>query len=84
MENKYELLLKPYWDTIDIQEYFGVGETKALKIKASVASNYGVIPCELPQDRARVSADSVIKSMGGQSRLEELQIYKTYKEIKNG
>ena len=64
--------------------YFKVGETKALKIKASVEKKYGKIPCEEEQDRAKVSADSVIVAMGGHSRLEELQILKTYKEIKNG
>lgn len=75
---KIEALLKSNWFASDIADYYGCSLEKANSIKAKVEYEYGVIKADEHSQRKSVSADDVIKVMGGKDRLTELEIYKNY------
>lgn len=75
MERNYEVLLKPNWFASDIQAFYGISKVKAEEIKTKVQKENGEIWLDLDSERKSVKADDVIKAMGGNSRLEEMQIY---------
>lgn len=78
MENlikKMVVLTKPNWNSKDIMDWLGVGETQAEEIKLKTLEEYGCITIDIHKKRQCVSADDVIKMCGGKSRLEEMEIY---------
>ena len=76
----YDLLLKSNWFASDIAEFYGCSLTRANNIKAKVEELYGATPIDQNSERKTVSADNVIKVMGGTDRLTEIKIYKLIKE----
>lgn len=76
----YSVLLKSYWFASDIAEFYGCSLTRANNIKATVENLYGNTEIDKDSERKTVSADAVIKVMGGTDRLTEMQIYRLYGE----
>lgn len=76
----YEVLLKSNWFASDIAEFYDCSLTRANNIKAMVEKVYGATEIDKDSERRTVSADNVIKVMGGTDRLTEMQIYKLYGE----
>ena len=79
----YRLLLKPYWTTKDIASYYELSYNYANDIKISVERIYGTPAFCADKDRTSVKADDVIRFMGGNNRLEEMQLIKIATEIDN-
>lgn len=77
----YLVLEKSNWFASDIAEYYDCSLTRANNIKAKVEELYGATEIDKQSERKTVSADNVIKVMGGVDRLTELQIYKLLKNI---
>jgi uncharacterized ubiquitin-like protein YukD len=77
----YLVLEKSNWFASDIAEYYDCSLTRANNIKAKVEELYGATEIDKQSERKTVSADNVIKVMGGIDRLTELQIYKLLKNI---
>lgn len=79
--NKVKALNKSYWFASDIKDYLNCSMKKANKIKNLVANKYGVIEENEDDEKQAVSADYVIKVIGGSSRIEELEILHKSMEI---
>lgn len=77
----YRLLLKSSWGVQDIATYYGVSLNTASNIKADVEILYGTPSYYATKERVCVKADDVIKFMGGNSRMEEMQLIKIANEI---
>lgn len=73
MQNLKELL-KPSWFASDIANYLDCSMAYANEIKSKVESEVGCIPLDKGKKQTRVSADAVIKFLGGIDRLTELKI----------
>ena len=71
---KIDALNKTYWFASDISDYLGCSMTRAVKIKNSVLINSGTIKEHQKEKNQSVKADDVIKYLGGNNRLEEIQI----------
>jgi len=71
---KLEALSKPNWSIEEIQAYLQCCRVKAVDIKNEVKAIYGEINATKGKSQSEVSADNVIKYLGGNSRAEELQI----------
>lgn len=71
----YSVLLKSNWFSSDIQAFYGVSKAYADKIKQMVLEDKGSVLIDIHNERQAVSADDVIQALGGNSRLEEMQIY---------
>lgn len=78
---KIELLNKPYWFASDIKDYLDCSMVRAVNLKNMVANEIGVIPEHRDDKQRAVKADDVIKAIGGNSRLEELEILQKSMEI---
>ena len=78
---KIELLNKPYWFASDIKDYLQCSMKYAVNLKNYVANEVGVIDLHKEEKQQAVSADNVIKAIGGTSRLEELEILQKSLEI---
>ena len=76
----YSVLLKSNWFASDIAAFYDISLTRATNIKARVENVYGATDIDKDSERRTVSADNVIKVMGGTDRLTEMQIYKLYGE----
>lgn len=70
----YRLLLKSYWSSQDIADYYDLGLSSAKKIKNDVEMLYGTPSYFIDKERVCVKADDVIRFMGGTSRLDEMQL----------
>ncbi len=78
---KIELLNKQYWFASDIKEYLGCSMKYAVNLKNYVAKEIGVIDFHKDEKQQAVATDNVIKALGGNSRLEELEILQKSMEI---
>lgn len=76
----YSVLLKSNWFASDIAAFYDCSMVRANNIKAKVERYYGNTQIDEDSERKTVSADDVIKVMGGTDRLTEMQIYKLYGE----
>lgn len=76
----YSVLLKSNWFASDIAAFYDCSLVRANNIKAKVEYLYGATDIDKDSERKTVSADNVIKVMGGTDRLTEMQIYKLYGE----
>ena len=74
MERNYKILTKSNWFATDIQAYYGCSKSTADYIKKRTEQIYGCIQADELKDQKSVSADNVIKIMGGQDRLTEIKI----------
>ena len=72
LEEKKELLQKPYWHCKDISNYLGVGMNKAYEIKKQVLRLEPNAQCLF--HRNKISSDAVIRIMLHSSRENELRI----------
>jgi len=79
--NKIQLLSKTYWFASDIQAYLDCSKVKAVKIKDIVASTKGTILINEEEVKKAVRTDDVIKCLGGNGRLEEIEILQKTMEI---
>lgn len=79
----YRLLLKSSWGAQDIATYYGVSLNTASNIKADVEMIYGTPSYYTTKERVCVKTDDVIKFMGGNSRMEEMQLIEIANRIKN-
>lgn len=70
----YELLRKSYWNINDIATYYDCNLEKANEIKKTCEREFGKTPFGSGKDRGQVRSDDVIKTMGGISRENELEI----------
>lgn len=77
----YRLLLKSSWSAHDIAEYYGVSHNVATNIKTDVEILYGTPAYYATKERTCVKADDVIRFMGGNSRMEEMQLIRIATEI---
>ena len=80
---KHELLLKSSWNAQDIAEYYGISVTTAVNVKVDVEVLFGTPSYYSTKERVNVRADDVIKFMGGNSRMEEMQLLEIATKIKN-
>lgn len=76
----YAVLLKSNWFASDIAEFYDCSMVRANNIKSKVEELYGNTEIDKQSERKTVSADNVIKVMGGTDRLTEMKIYKLYGE----
>lgn len=74
MERDFQMLKKSNWFATDIQAYYGCSKSTADYIKKRTEQIYGCIQADELKDQKSVSADNVIKIMGGQDRLTEIKI----------
>ena len=74
----YAVLLKSNWFASDIAEFYDCSMVRANNIKSKVEELYGNTEIDKKSERKTVSADNVIKVMGGTDRLTEMKIYKLY------
>ena len=82
--SKYNLLLKTSWFASDIANYYGISKPYAEKIKSRVIERYGCSPSTEDNDTQKsVRTDDVIKFMGGNNRIEELQVLSLVKQTTN-
>lgn len=82
VKRDYNVLLKSNWFSSDIQAFYGVSKVTADKIKQMVLEDKGSVLVDIHNERQSVSADDVIKALGGNSRLEEMQIYNLLNKTK--
>lgn len=78
---RIKALNKSYWFASDIKDYLDCSMKKANKIKNLVANKYGVIEENEEDEKQAVSADCVLKLIGGSNRLDELEILHKSMEI---
>ena len=71
----YEVLKKPNWFAQDIKEFLDCSIDYAIQLKNKTMEIYGCTQADKGKERCSVSADNVIKVLGGQDRLTEAQIY---------
>ena len=76
----FKVLMKSNWFASDVQAYYGCSQAKAINIIATVKKEYGVIQADKNSEKQSVSADDVIKVMGGKDRLTEMQILAEYQK----
>jgi len=70
LEEKKELLTKPYWDYHDISRYCNCGTTKAIQLKTQALKEFGGSIRYMSQ---YVTVDSVMKCIGT-TREREIEI----------
>jgi len=80
---KKEVLLNPAWFASDIANYLDCSLAYANEIKSRVESEVGCVPIDRGKKQTRVSADEVIKFIGGTDRLTEAKIYLALRGIEN-
>lgn len=72
MENKIELLKKPYWHCKDISQYLQIGMNKAYEIKRQVLIKEPNAQCLF--HRNKISSDAVLRLMLHSSRENEMRL----------
>lgn len=80
--DKIDSLTKPYWQLQDIMNYLNCSRNTAVEIKFNVINKYGCTIHTADSGKKSVRGDDVIKYLGGNSRIEELQIELLKNQIK--
>ena len=71
---KMKVLTLPGWDVSDIEKYLDCSKGYAVQIKNQTEAKYGAIAIDKGKGKTKVSADNVIKMLGGTDRKTEAEI----------
>ena len=71
---KMKVLTLPGWTVSDIEKYLDCSKEYAVQLKNQTEAKYGVIAIDKGKGKTKVSADSVIKMLGGTDRKTEAEI----------
>lgn len=74
LKKKLNALTKSAWFASDIRDYLDCSMEQANQIKKATEEKYGAIYLDKHKTQRRVSADNVIKVLGGTDRVTEMQI----------
>lgn len=77
LQERKELLTKPYWDYHDISKYCECGTTKAIQLKSQALHDFGGSIRYMSQ---YVTIDSVLKCIGT-TRDREIEVLKSLSEV---
>lgn len=74
IKDRLILLTQPAWSVSDIQSYLDCSREYAVQIKNATEVKYGAIAIDKGKGKTKVSADSVIKMLGGTDRRTEAEL----------